>query len=275
MILLAGGSEAIVERERPGLLAMGGALHHVDPRGSGTWLKLAVNALFASQVVAMAEQLALLRCAGVDAERALVALRAMPVKSPSAAGAAALMLASNFTPQAPVDLIAKDIGCVLALSNQALPLMQQVAARFAAALPAKGLRWQAMTRVNGSPVITFSEDGQEPRVLLDTGTSAFGFLSTARLSAAIASGELERTLQVPSFGRTLQVQAVRTRAVFRAFGETLPRPVVHAFADVDVEAPLTSAGLQGLLGLRVFGSGQLVFDFKGERIGYARRSDPR
>ncbi len=126
---MAGGSEAIVERVRP----MGGALHHVGPRGSGTWLKLAVNALFASQVVAMAEQLALLRGAGVDAERALVALRALPVISPSAAGAAALMLASNFTPQAPVDLIAKDIGYVLALSNQALPLMQQVAARFAAA----------------------------------------------------------------------------------------------------------------------------------------------
>ncbi len=52
-------------------------------------------------------------------------------------------------------------------------------------------------------------------------------------------------------------------------------PVVHAFADADVEALLTSAGLQGLLGLQVFESGQLVFDFKGERIGYARRSDPR
>jgi 3-hydroxyisobutyrate dehydrogenase len=133
LIFMAGGTEAVVERVKPLLLAMGSAVHHVGPSGSGAWLKLAVNALFGTQVAAMAEQLALLRGAGVDAERALAALKTMPVTSPAAAAAATLMLAGNFTPQAPVDLIAKDIGYVLASSSQALPLTQAVAERFAAA----------------------------------------------------------------------------------------------------------------------------------------------
>jgi 3-hydroxyisobutyrate dehydrogenase len=131
LIYMAGGAESAIERVKPVLLAMGGVVHHVGPTGSGAWLKLAVNALFGTQVAAMAEQLALLRDAGVDLERALAALKAMPVTSPAAAGAATLMLAGNFAPQAPVDLIAKDMGYVLASSRQALPLTQTVAARLA------------------------------------------------------------------------------------------------------------------------------------------------
>jgi 3-hydroxyisobutyrate dehydrogenase len=133
LIFMAGGDAAAVERVKPLLLAMGSAVHHVGAVGSGAWLKLAVNALFGTQVAAMAEQLALLRGAGIDAERALAALKAMPVTSPAAAGAATLMLAGHFAPQAPVDLIAKDLGYVLASSAQPLPLTQAVAARFAAA----------------------------------------------------------------------------------------------------------------------------------------------
>lgn len=133
LTFMAGGSQAAVERVTPMLLAMGSTVHHLGMVGSGAWLKLAVNALFGTQVAAMAEQLALLRGAGVDAERALAALKTMPVTSPAAAGAATLMLAGNFTAQAPVDLIAKDLSYALASSAQALPLTQAVAARFAAA----------------------------------------------------------------------------------------------------------------------------------------------
>ena len=136
LIFMAGGDADAVERLRPVLLQLGSALHHLGPLGSGAWLKLVVNALFGTQVVAMAEQLALLRAAGVDPERALAALKAMPVTSPAAAGAAALMLARNFAPQAPVDLIAKDLGYALLSAERvgaALPVTESVAGRFAAA----------------------------------------------------------------------------------------------------------------------------------------------
>ena len=61
----------------------------------------------------MAELLALMRRAGLNPLTALEALRTMPVLSPAAAGAAGLMLAGNYAPQAPVHLIAKDLGYVL------------------------------------------------------------------------------------------------------------------------------------------------------------------
>ncbi|MCV0440918.1 MAG: NAD(P)-dependent oxidoreductase [Hydrogenophaga sp.] len=136
LIFMAGGETAAVERVRSILLQLGGALHHVGPLGSGAWLKLVVNALFATQVAAMAEQLALLRAAGVDAERALGALKAMPVLSAAAGGAATLMLARNYTPQAPVDLITKDLTYALNSAEHvgtALPVTEAVAQRFMAA----------------------------------------------------------------------------------------------------------------------------------------------
>lgn len=133
LIFMAGGDAAAVARVRPLLLHLGGALHHIGAVGSGAALKLAVNTLFGTQVAAMAELLAQLRGSGVDPQRALEALRAMPVLSPAAAGAAGLMLAADYRPQAPIDLIAKDLGYALASSTQPLPLTRAVAERFAAA----------------------------------------------------------------------------------------------------------------------------------------------
>lgn len=136
LIFMAGGEAQAIERARPVLLQLGGALHHVGPLGSGAWLKLVVNSLFATQVAAMAEQMALLRVAGVDPERALAALKTMPVTSAAAGGAATLMLARDFAPQAPVDLIAKDLGYAMRSAERAgasLPLTAAVAEQYKAA----------------------------------------------------------------------------------------------------------------------------------------------
>jgi 3-hydroxyisobutyrate dehydrogenase len=136
LIFMAGGMADVVDRLRPVLAALGSAVHHVGPVGSGAWLKLVVNTLFATQVAAMAEQLGVLRKAGIEASGALAALRAMPVTSPAAAGAASLMLARNFSPQAPVDLIAKDLGYALRSGQQLgadMPLTAAVQARLQAA----------------------------------------------------------------------------------------------------------------------------------------------
>ena len=136
LIYMVGGTPQAVAAASPVLAHMGGGVHHVGGPGSGAWLKLSVNALFAAQVAAMAEQLSLLRGAGLDPDVALAALRAMPVTSPAAAGAAALMLAANYTPQAPVDLIAKDLEYALQSAAQLgreLPVTAIVHARLRAA----------------------------------------------------------------------------------------------------------------------------------------------
>lgn len=110
LIFLLGGAPVAVQAAADVLAPLGSAFHRVGGPGNGSWLKLAVNALFGVQVATMAELTGLLRGAGVEPEGALAVLRSMPVTSPAAAGAAALMLAGNHTPQAPVDLIAKDLG---------------------------------------------------------------------------------------------------------------------------------------------------------------------
>lgn len=136
LIFMVGGDEAAVERLRPALAAAGTAVHHLGSAGSGTTLKLVVNALFATQVAALAEQMGILRKSGLEVARALEALRVMPVTSPAAAGAASLMLARNFSPQAPVDLLAKDLAYALQsghASGADMPLTAAVHARLLAA----------------------------------------------------------------------------------------------------------------------------------------------
>ncbi len=133
LIFMAGGESADVETATPILKVMGSAVHHVGPHGSGMLLKLTVNAMFGIQVAMMGELLAFLAKSNVDVPRALDALRAMPIISPAAAGASALILAKNDAPQAPVDLIAKDLRYALDSANKAgarLPATENALARY-------------------------------------------------------------------------------------------------------------------------------------------------
>ncbi|MEM7786339.1 MAG: NAD(P)-dependent oxidoreductase [Bacteroidota bacterium] len=66
LVYLVGGDAQAVERVRPLFDVLGGAVHHVGPTGQGAAVKLAVNALFATQVAAVAELLAMLQASGVD-----------------------------------------------------------------------------------------------------------------------------------------------------------------------------------------------------------------
>ncbi|WP_404667407.1 NAD(P)-dependent oxidoreductase [Roseateles asaccharophilus] len=133
LIFMAGGPHEAVQRVTPLLLQMGSDVHAVGANGSGSALKLAVNSLFAAQVAVMAEQLAALAHQQVALPVALAALKAMPVTSPAAAGAAAAMLAGAYAPQFPVQLMAKDLAYALAAGGQRLPLTESILARFQAA----------------------------------------------------------------------------------------------------------------------------------------------
>ena len=119
LIYLVGGEAGALDRARPVLDAMGGAVHHVGPAGHGAALKLAVNALFAVQVAAVAEWVAALGAAGVDEGRAAEVLAAVPVTSPAAQGALRAIHARAFAPLFPIDLVAKDLGYGAALAREA------------------------------------------------------------------------------------------------------------------------------------------------------------
>jgi 3-hydroxyisobutyrate dehydrogenase len=109
LIFLAGGDAAVVERLRPTLLRMGGALHHVGASPAGAYAKLVTNALFTIQVAAVAELLGFARCARLDVQVLNQVLGSLPVVSPAAKGAMAGMLAGAFGPMFPLRLAAKDL----------------------------------------------------------------------------------------------------------------------------------------------------------------------
>lgn len=149
LIHLVGGEPEIVERARPVLAAMGAALIHAGPAGSGAVLKLAVNMLFGVQVACVAELLALMRRSGLAPDEAFARLSATPVCSPAAKAAGEAMLAGHFAPQFPVELVEKDFGyAVEALGGaDAAPVTTAVRRLFVRAMDA-GLGDQNLTAVS-------------------------------------------------------------------------------------------------------------------------------
>ena len=125
LVFLAGGSEAALDRARPILSVLGCTVVHVGPAGAGAVAKLAVNALLAVELATLAEVLGLAARSGTDPARVLEAVGATAVASPSIRAGGAAMLARNFAPAAPIDLLAKDLGIATDLAVTAgaeLPL---------------------------------------------------------------------------------------------------------------------------------------------------------
>lgn len=117
LLFIAGGEAEGLRKAEPILLAMGAAVHHVGPIGAGMTLKLALNALLGIQVATIGELIATLHRQKVDTARAVEIIGATAVASPALKVAAQTMLANNFAPLFPVELMAKDLGYALAVSG--------------------------------------------------------------------------------------------------------------------------------------------------------------
>ncbi|MEO0811689.1 MAG: NAD(P)-dependent oxidoreductase [Myxococcota bacterium] len=109
LVYVVGAEPLVLERVQPILSLMGGAVHHVGPLGHGAAMKLAVNAMFASQVELLGEVLGMLQRAGIQPVTAMEILGQLPVTSPAAKGVGALIVADKTDPLFPVDLVAKDL----------------------------------------------------------------------------------------------------------------------------------------------------------------------
>ena len=112
--ILVGGAAADVARIRPVLDVLGGAVHRIGMPGDAAVMKLAVNALFAVQVAAVAELLSFARRSGLDLARVEEVLGALPVTSPAAKAATGAILARQFGPLFPIELVEKDLGYAVA-----------------------------------------------------------------------------------------------------------------------------------------------------------------
>ncbi|MEO1481907.1 MAG: NAD(P)-dependent oxidoreductase [Myxococcota bacterium] len=109
LVYFVAGEAAAIERAKPVLMQMGSSVHPVGAIGNAALIKLAVNALFASQVGAIGEILGMLGRAGISASEASSVLGALPITSAAAKGILALTAAENWDPLFPIDLVAKDM----------------------------------------------------------------------------------------------------------------------------------------------------------------------
>ena len=110
LVFFVGGDEWAIEAARPVLAAMGPTLHSLGAIGRGAETKLLVNGLFAAQLAAMAEALAIAEAAGIDPTALSALLATLPTTSPALANAARMMAAGDARPLFTIDLVAKDLG---------------------------------------------------------------------------------------------------------------------------------------------------------------------
>lgn len=110
LVYLVGGDAETLAKVRPTLAAMGSMVHHVGPVGAGTLTKLATNSLLGIQVTAYAEIIGMFEHNGVDVGKALNAIAGTSVWAPVAGYLAGTMVANEFRPQFPIELIEKDFG---------------------------------------------------------------------------------------------------------------------------------------------------------------------
>jgi 3-hydroxyisobutyrate dehydrogenase len=148
LVYFIGGDEAILKQVRPLLMAMGSNIAHVGPLGSGALVKLSANALLGVQVTTLAELIGLLKRSGADAASALKAIAGTAAWSPAANNLSSSMLAGNFSPQFPIELIEKDFGYTIdaAGSPEAAPTIATARRIFQKAIT-EGLGSENMTGV--------------------------------------------------------------------------------------------------------------------------------
>jgi 3-hydroxyisobutyrate dehydrogenase len=148
LVYFVGGQESVLRRAEPVLRVMGSTVQLVGALGSGALVKLATNALLGVQVTALAELIGLLRHSGADIAGALKAISGTAAWSPAASNLSANMLAGNFAPQFPVELIEKDFGYTIraAGSPEAAPTIAAAHSVFQTAIQ-RGFGAENMTSV--------------------------------------------------------------------------------------------------------------------------------
>lgn len=108
LLFFVGGSKQSFQHVLAFLEPMAGAVHHAGDTGTGTTIKLMINALFGAQLGVVAELIGFAQKAGIDPHLAVEILSSTPVCSPAAKVAAVAMNAGAWDPAFPIDLVAKD-----------------------------------------------------------------------------------------------------------------------------------------------------------------------
>jgi 3-hydroxyisobutyrate dehydrogenase len=116
--VLAGGDQALFERHRPVLQAMGGAIFHMGPLGSAAIIKVITNMLAFIHLVADGEALMLAKKGGLDLAQAFHAIRASSGNSFVHETEGQLILNGSYDINFTMDLACKDLGFAMGMSRE-------------------------------------------------------------------------------------------------------------------------------------------------------------
>lgn len=123
LTVMVGGDKTVYNTALPVLQAIGANVHHLGPVGAGTAIKLVNQLLVGVHVAAVSEALIFGKANGADPQQILDVISTSFGGSRMLDRSIPLVLARNFDPATPVDLIRKDLGIVLDSSRAAnLPL---------------------------------------------------------------------------------------------------------------------------------------------------------
>ena len=125
LVYYIGGSEQALAEARPALEASSKKILYVGGIGDASVLKIATNMLTATTVQTLAEALALVRSAGIDASKFAEAMENNASRSGTSDLKLPAMLAQNFEPNFSLKHMLKDIRLAAGLAaqgNVALPL---------------------------------------------------------------------------------------------------------------------------------------------------------
>lgn len=138
LVFIVGGPADAVETCRPLFDIMGSKVIHVGDHGMGNALKLVVNHMLATSMLAFAEGLVLGEALGVNREQIMNTLIGGPVTAPFIAGKRAKIEGDDYSPEFPLRWMQKDLAMAAEMAFQtqtAMPMsnaakeLYQLAAR--------------------------------------------------------------------------------------------------------------------------------------------------
>jgi len=118
LVFMIGGPAETLARVEPVLGAMGKRWFHIGPHGAGQTIKLAMNMLYALEVDALAEALALATAGGVPGEKLVEVMQSSMGRAPVLDVKAPLLLKGEYPPSFPLRLMHKDMTLALELAKQ-------------------------------------------------------------------------------------------------------------------------------------------------------------
>jgi 3-hydroxyisobutyrate dehydrogenase-like beta-hydroxyacid dehydrogenase len=117
LVYMIGGAKDVYERVKPVLDVLGKRFFLLGPNGAGQTVKLAMNLLYALEVEALAEALALVSAAGIEAEKLVEVMQSSMGRAPLLDVKVPSLLKHEFPASFPLRLMHKDIRLALELAR--------------------------------------------------------------------------------------------------------------------------------------------------------------